>query len=161
MIKWAYEVSEAVNLMVYVRGVTRICYTKSNVVLGELPKKEKKAYFPEIWDMNNPKKSKFTSGPFPIFHKPLHEKIEKAREIFETSTFNSYAGPENPELLIITCGACTSYCTEAVQQLTAEKKVGILKLGTTWPLPEKLVAKHLKTTSRVFFVEEIDRKSVV
>ena len=157
MIKWAYEVSEAVNLMVYVRGVTRISYTKSNVVLGELPPKtEKKAYFPEIWDMYNPKKSKFTSGPFPIFHKPLHEKMEKAREIFETSRFNSYTGPENPELLIITCGACTSYCVEAVHQLVSEDRVGILKLGTTWPLPEKLVTKHLKSTKKVFFVEEMD-----
>ncbi|MCF8049667.1 MAG: 4Fe-4S binding protein [Desulfobacterales bacterium] len=157
MIKWAYEVSEAVNLMVYVRGVTRISYTKSNVTLGELPKaKEKKAYFPEVWDMYSPKKSKFTSGPFPIFHKPLHEKLDKAREIFETSEFNKYWGPEKPELLLITCGACTSYCVEAVQQLAADKKVGILKLGTTWPLPEKLVAKHLKTTKQVFFVEEMD-----
>jgi indolepyruvate ferredoxin oxidoreductase alpha subunit len=157
MIKWAYEVSEAVNLMVYVRGVTRISYTKSNVTLGELPKKkQRKAYFPEIWDMYNPKKSKFTSGPFPIFHKPLHEKMEKAREIFEKSEFNTYSGPKNPELLVITCGACTSYCVEAVQQLATEKRVGILKLGTTWPLPERLVSKHLKTTKQVFFVEEMD-----
>jgi indolepyruvate ferredoxin oxidoreductase alpha subunit len=34
--------------------------------------------------------------------------------------------------------------------------VGVLKLGTTWPLPEKLVANHLTTTSKVFFVEEVD-----
>jgi len=157
MIKWAYEVSEAVNLVTFVRGVTRISYTKSNVVLGELPeKKEKKAFFPDLWDMYNPKKSKFTSGPFPIFHKPLHEKLEKAREIFERSTFNQYMGPEHPELLIITCGACTSYCTEAVDELKAGEWVGILKLGTTWPLPEKLVAKHLSTTKTVLFVEEMD-----
>ncbi len=157
MVKWAFEVSEAVNLVVFVRGVTRISYTKSNVMLGELPKStEKKAYFPEIWDMYNPKKSKFTSGPFPIFHKPLHEKLEKARKIFETSTFNHYVGPENPDLLIITCGACTSYCTEAVGELNVGQRVGILKLGTTWPLPEKLVAKHLTTTKKVLFVEEMD-----
>ena len=157
MIKWAYEVSEAVNLMVYVRGVTRISYTKSNVVLGELPEPaKKKAWFPKTWDMYKPVKSKFTSGPFPIFHAPLHEKMEKAREIFETSTFNTYTGPENPELLMITCGACSSYGVEAVQQLAAEDRVGILKLGTTWPLPEKLVTKHLKTTKQVFFAEEMD-----
>jgi len=157
MIKWAYEVSEAVNLLVFVRGVTRLSYTRGNVVLGELPeKKEKKAYFPDLWDMYNPKKSKFTSGPFPIFHKPLHEKLEKAREIFETSTFNQYVGPEHPEVLIVTCGACTSYSIEAVEELKAGDRVGVLKLGTTWPLPEKLVAKHLATTTKVFFVEEMD-----
>ena len=157
MIKWAYEVSEAVNLIVFVRGVTRLSYTRGNVVLGELPEeKEKKAHFPDLWDMYNPTKSKFTSGPFPIFHKPLHEKLEKAREIFETSTFNRYMGPEHPEVLIITCGACTSYSIEAVEELKAGDRVGVLKLGTTWPLPEKLVAKHLATTTKVFFVEEMD-----
>lgn len=157
MIKWAYEVSESVNLLVFVRGVTRISYTKSNVVLGELPEmREKKAFFPDLWDMYDPKKSKFTSGPFPPHHRPLHEKLEKARAIFEESTFNRYMGPENPELLIITSGACTSYSTEAVEELKAGERVGVLKLGTPWPLPEKLVDKHLGTTEKVLFVEETD-----
>ena len=157
MIKWAFEVSEAVNLLTFVRGVGRISYTRSNVVLGELPGKAKpKPFFPEIWDMNNPKKSKFTSGPFPVFHKPLHEKLEKAREIFESSSFNQYMGPEKPDLLIITCGACTSYCIEGVDELKMSERVGILKLGTTWPLPEKLVARRLSSTRKVLFVEEMD-----
>ena len=157
MIKWAFEVSEAVNLLTFVRGVGRISYTRSNVVLGELPEKAKpKPFFPEIWDMNNPRKSKLTSGPFPVFHKVLHEKLEKAREIFESSSFNQYMGPEKPDLLIITCGASTSYCIEGVNELKMSERVGILKLGTTWPLPEKLVARHLSSTRKVLFVEEMD-----
>ena len=157
MIKWAFEVSEAINLLTFVRGVKRLSYTRSNVVLGEINEnKGKKAYFPEVWDLHNPKKSQFTTGPTPTYHKPLHEKIEKARELFETSSFNRYMGPENPELLVITCGVCTSYCTEAVEVLKAGERVGILKLGTTWPLPEKLVAKHLGMTKQVLFVEELD-----
>ncbi len=157
MIKWAYEVSEAVNLVTFVRGVGRISYTRSNVMLNELPDKNKpKPFFPEIWDMNNPRKSRFTSGPFPIFHKPLHEKLEKARTIFETSSFNRYLGPEKPELLIITCGACTSYCIEAMEELKLNEEIGILKLGTTWPLPEKLVARHLISARKILFVEEMD-----
>ena len=157
MIKWAYEVSEAVSLLTFVRGVGRISYTRSNVVAGELPDKAKpKAVFPEIWDRNNPRKSRFTSGPFPVFHAPLHQKLEKVREIFESSSFNSYTGPEKPELLIITCGASTSYCIEGVNELNLSDRVGILKLGTTWPLPEKLVAKHLHATRKVLFVEEMD-----
>ncbi len=157
MIKWAYEVSEAINLPVYVRGVTRISYTKSNVTLGKLPDdRHKKAYFEEIWDMNNPIKSKFTSGPFPVFHKPLHEKIELARELFEKSGFNEYVGKEYPDLLIIASGACISYCAEAIEQLEAEDKVAILKLKTTWPIPEKLIKEHLMRTSKVLFAEEMD-----
>ncbi len=157
MVKWGYEVSEAAKLLTFVRGVTRISYTKSNVILGDLPeRKQKKAHFPELWDMHNPHKSTFTAGPSLVAHKVLHEKLEKIRELFETSTFNRYVGPENPELLIITCGSCTSYCTEAVSELKFGEKVGVLKLGTTWPLPEKLVAKYLRTTKKVLFVEETD-----
>lgn len=157
MVKWAYDVSEEVNLLVFVRGVTQLSYTKGNVVLGELPpKRSKKGFFPELWDSYNPRKSKFTSGPFPIYHEPLHKKLEKAREIFEGSTFNQYTGPEKPEVIIITSGACVSYSTEAVEELKIAGKVGILKLGTTWPLPEKLVAKYLGMTRKVLFVEEMD-----
>ena len=157
MVKWAYEISEAVNLLTFVRGVTRISYTKSNVVLGGLPEKMKrKAYFPELWDMHNPTKSSFTAGPSPVAHKLLHEKLEKVRALFETSSFNRYAGPENPELLLITSGACASYCIEAVDELKIGESIGVLKLGTTWPLPEQLVAKHLGMTKRVLFVEETD-----
>jgi indolepyruvate ferredoxin oxidoreductase, alpha subunit len=157
MIKWAFEVSEAINLVTIVRAVTRISYTKSNVVLDELPQEgHPKAYFPYLWDMDHPTKSKLTSGPFGTLHEPLHKKMEKARDIFETSRFNQYKGPENPELLMITCGACTSYSIEAVEALKLENRVGILKLGTTWPLPEKLIAKHLSRTEKVLFVEEID-----
>lgn len=157
MIKWAYEVSEETNLLVFVRGVARICYTRSNVVLGELPKEEReKAIFSEVWDMDDPRKSKFTSGPFPVFHKALHEKMKNAQAIFEKSKFNKYTGPKNPELLIITCGACTSYSREAVNELNLTDRVGILKLGTTWPLPEKLVLKHLNAANKVLFVEETE-----
>ena len=106
--------------------------------------------------MNHPRKREFTSGPFSIFHKPLHEKLEKARVMFETSPFNRYLGPEKPELLIITCGACTSYCIEAVEELKLNGEIGILKLGTTWPLPEKLVARHLILARKILFIEEMD-----
>jgi len=34
--------------------------------------------------------------------------------------------------------------------------VGILKIGTTWPLPEKLIVKHLARTNKVLVVEEVD-----
>jgi len=126
MVRWAFEVSEAVSLLTFVRGVTRISYTKSNVVLGELPEKtQKKAYFPELWNMYNPTKSTFTAGPSLVAHKLLHEKLEKVRELFETSPFNRYVGPENPELLVITSGACTSYCTEAVDELRVGGTVGV------------------------------------
>jgi indolepyruvate ferredoxin oxidoreductase alpha subunit len=92
----------------------------------------------------------------PIKHSLLHQKLNKTREIFESSPFNWYTGPEKPELLIVTCGSGWYYSLEAVKTLGLESSVGILKLGTTWPLPEKLVQQHLARTDKVLVVEEVD-----
>ena len=36
-----------------------------------------------------------------------------------------------------------------------EDRVGLLKLGTTWPLPPKLMEKYLGLTSKILIVEEV------
>jgi indolepyruvate ferredoxin oxidoreductase alpha subunit len=73
-----------------------------------------------------------------------------------TSPYNFYRGQENPELLLVTSGSGWMYSLEAVMNLGALDRVGILKLGTTWPLPAALVLKHLKQAETVLFVEEVD-----
>ena len=57
--------------------------------------------------------------------------------------------------MLVTCGACWFYSLEAVKALGVEDSVGILKLGTTWPLPEKLVQEHLARAKKVLVVEEV------
>jgi len=86
----------------------------------------------------------------------MHQKLAKAKEIFESSRFNWYAGPEKPELLVVTCGSGWFYSLEAVKVLGKSDSVGILKLGTTWPLPEKLVLERLCQAEKVLVVEEVD-----
>jgi indolepyruvate ferredoxin oxidoreductase alpha subunit len=156
MTKWAFDLSEELDTICIVRSVNRIGHTRGNVKLDELPGKEQRAYFPNIWDKYKPTRSKFAAGPFPELHRVLHEKLAKAAERFESSSFNSSMGPEKGELLIVTSGACASYCAEAVRELKLEDKVGIFKLGTPWPLPEKLVGKELRRSQKVLFVEEVD-----
>jgi len=156
MVKWAFELSRELDIVAIVRETTRLAHTRSNVKLGELPKIEKKAYFPDTWDICKPSKSKFTAGPFGILHYQLQQRLAKAPAIFETSPFNYYVGPDKPELLIITSGICRLYSGEAVERLGLQGRVGIFKLGTSWPLPEKLVEKQLSRTNKVLFVEEIN-----
>jgi indolepyruvate ferredoxin oxidoreductase alpha subunit len=88
-------------------------------------------------------------------HQLMREKLNKAAAIYESSPFNWYVGPERPELMLVTCGACWFYSLEAVKALGVEDSVGILKLGTTWPLPEKLVQEHLARAKKVLVVEEV------
>jgi len=145
MVKWLFDLSEELDTVCMLRSVAKIAHGRGNVKLGELSAKKEKAHF----DLN--KQFVFWNA-----HATAHQKLEKAREKFESSPFNKYVGPEKPDLLIITGGACWLYTKEAVRILQLEDSVGILKLGTIWPLPEKLIAKHLNESRQVLIVEEID-----
>ncbi len=150
MTRWAYELSEELKSLVLIRGVTRTSHARGDVEIGERVPPLREAKF----EPSNP--IEFTSMPAPLKHRLANQKMERARELFESSPFNWYEGPEKPDLLIITSGSGWFYSLEAVKALDLEKSVGILKLGTTWPLPEKLVREHLKRAEEVLMVEEID-----
>jgi indolepyruvate ferredoxin oxidoreductase alpha subunit len=88
-------------------------------------------------------------------HRLQQEKLKTATKLFEQSPFNTYHGPEKPELLIITASAGNLYTREAISVLGVEDRVGLLKLGTTWPLPPRLLKRYLSTTDKIMFVEEV------
>lgn len=146
--RFAFELSEELGLPCLVRSVTRVSHARGNVELGELPAAQREARF----DTTRP------ILPVPVIwtHKALHEKLRRCKEIFEKSPFNSYRGPEDPELLVIASGACWMYVLEAVECLGLRDRVGVLKLGTTWPLPEEFLIKHMARAQKILFVEEVD-----
>ncbi len=146
---WLYDLSEEIDGLVMLRAVAKISHTSGNVILGELSKREHKAHFP----MDAPRMA--PGGPMSPHGRAL-QKVEQAKEKFESSPFNRYIGPDKPELLVIACGASWLYTMEAINILQLQDRVGALKLGTIWPLPEKLVEKYLKKSDRVLFVEEVD-----
>ena len=156
MTKWLFDLAEETGTICMLRSVTRIAHARGNVKLGELPKKEQKAYFDQIHDLRNVMPTKFMTVPSALRHAFLHLKLDKARERFESSPFNWYVGPDKADLLIITCGSCWLYSQDAVKALKLEDRVGILKLGTLWPLPEKFLQKHLNKSQKILFVEETD-----
>jgi len=151
MTKFAFDLSEELGVICMVRTVTRISHSRGVVTLGPIKREKRTAEFSsqDLW----------TSGSSTIecmLHSVLHEKMGRAQRKFEESEFNLYVGKENANFIIITSGTGWLYSVEAVKLLGLQDKVGILKLGTTWPLPEKLVGTHLKHAKEVLFVEEID-----
>ena len=150
MTRWAFDLSEELKTVCLVRGVTRVSHARGDVRLGEpMPPGRASRFAP-----NSP--VQFASIPATLKHSLMHQKLAKAKEIFESSRFNWYAGPEKPELLVVTCGSGWFYSLEAVKVLGKSDSVGILKLGTTWPLPEKLVLERLSQAEKVLVVEEVD-----
>jgi indolepyruvate ferredoxin oxidoreductase alpha subunit len=155
MVKWAFDLSEEIRNVVMVRSVTRLSHASGKVILGELPKTEAKAFFKHDGPLLDPMEGVVYSMPVEYKHGLQQDKLKKAVALFEESPFNTYHGPESPELLLITSSACNLYSREAIRILGVEESVGLLKLGTTWPLPPNLLAKHMARTEKILIVEEV------
>lgn len=156
--KWAFELSEEIGNLVMIRSVTRMSHASGNVQYGRLPNNKARALFDCQGPLLDQKKGPMISmavGAAELQHGPQQEKLRRAAEIFEECPFNTYNGPKNPELLIVTSSACNLYSKEAIQVLDAGEKVGILKLATTWPLPRNVIKSHLARTDRIMIVEEV------
>jgi indolepyruvate ferredoxin oxidoreductase alpha subunit len=57
---------------------------------------------------------------------------------------------------IITSGISYAYTQDAISMLGLQDKVSVLKIGTPFPMPEKLVRQFLKSVSSVLVVEELE-----
>ncbi|MCK9232515.1 MAG: thiamine pyrophosphate-dependent enzyme [Syntrophales bacterium] len=155
MTKWAFELSEEIRNLVVLRSVTRMSHASGNVTLGRLSDAQPKAEFKYNGFILDPLEGPVVSAPVPYKHTLQQEKLKRVREIFEESPFNTYAGPEKPDLLVVTSSACTLYSREAIDVLGVKDRVGLFKLGTTWPLPPELLKKRLASTDQVLIVEEV------
>jgi len=149
MVRWAFELSEGIKNVVMIRSVSRLSHTRSNVTIGDLPDFDASPYF----DTDTP----FHTFPVVLKHEVRNEKLNRARrDYFEDSSFNRYDGPDRPALLVISSGCAWNYVIETVEILGLGDQVGILKLGTTWPLPKGLLEKHLKSSDQILFAEDVD-----
>ena len=155
MIKWAFALSEEIRNVVMVRSVTRLSHASGNVIMGALPEIESKARFSCHGGFMDPDHGPIVSLPVAARHRLQQQKLKKLLPQFENSAFNAYSGPTDPEVLIVTSSACSLYSKEAIHMLDVNDRVGLLKLGTTWPLPADLVQKYVKRSGRVLIIEEV------
>ncbi len=152
---WALELSEQLKTPVLLRSVTRLSHASGNVKLGPLPPPPARARFEHRGPLLDYLTGPMITGPVTYAHGLQQGKVAQARERFEDSPFNTYQGPEKPELLAITSSSCSLYTREAVRVLGLGERVGVLELGTTWPLPPRLLTERLGSTDQVLFVEEV------
>lgn len=155
MTKWAFELSEEINNLVMIRSVTRLSHASGPVSLGALPEVAPKAYFKHRGSLIDPQKGPMMTFPVDYKHQMMQQKLKQVAERFENSPFNRYEGPEHPEVLLVTGSACYLYSREAIELLGVEDRVGLLKLGTTFPLPPAYMARQLARADVIFTVEEV------
>jgi indolepyruvate ferredoxin oxidoreductase alpha subunit len=148
MTRWAFELSETISNVVMIRSVSRLSHTRANVIINDLPDYDIRPYFD--------RSTAFHTFPVVAKHEARHRKLNLARDLFESSPFNRYEGPARADLLVIASGCAWNYVQEAVEILGLQDSIGILKLGTTWPLPKGMLEKHLKACDRILFAEDVE-----
>ena len=155
LIKWAFELSEEIHNLVMVRSATRLSHASGNVIFGSLPEQQRIAAFKCNGSVLDPMQGPVFSLPVALKHQRQQQKLQQAVARFEACAFNSYSGAEAPELLIISSSVCNLYSNEAIQVLGIQNRVGLLKLGTTWPLPPGYMQKYLSLADKILIVEEV------
>ena len=155
MTKEAFEISEALELPVFLRSVTRLSHASGDVILGEIKKPLKKIGFNKHWKI--PYRWNVYGPPGAVSkHKWLHLQMEKSKNIIEESKFNTLTLPTNTDMGIIASGLGSSYAAEAISELGLKRKLAFLKLGFANPLPEEKLREFLKGLKKLIIIEEGD-----
>jgi len=151
MVKAAFELSERHHLPVILRPAIRVSHARQNVEFLPLPELARPADFEK-----DPARWAATPGFRLMLHKELNRKLEDIQQAFETSEHNSITPGEDARLGFIAGGTSFSVLKDTLRQLGLEGRFPILKMGTPYPLPQKLVADFVADCEQVVVLEEPD-----
>ena len=148
MTKYAFGLSESHRILVMIRTTTRVNHQYAPVEIGEV---KRTPFQKRNW--KDVKRPYFTLSD--TARRLKEETLEKLKNIeadFNGSPFNKVIEGEGATG-VITNGVCYLHVMEAIETLNV--KPHILKLGTTHPIPKKLVSDFLKKLDKVLIVEEL------
>ncbi len=145
MVGQALDISEQFDTPVILRSTTRISHGESIVELKERTESK----IPLKFERDNMK-----YVMIPAFARKRHTIIQKRlkslKEFVETTELNKIE-MNSTDIGIITSGATYQYCKEAYPNAS------FLKLGLTWPLPEKKIKEFAGKVKKLYIIEELER----
>lgn len=139
----AFTLSEKFDTPVMLRVTTRLCHSQSLVEEGEKQEVPLKPY------TKNAPKYVMLPGHARLRHVEVEKRMARLREYVEESRLNRIEwGDLNTG--IITSGIVYQYVREVMPD------VSVLKLGTTNPLPERLIREFASKVKNLIVVEELE-----
>ncbi len=154
MYKEAAALARERRAPVFLRLTTHVCHARQKVSFGTLSARTD--WTPRFDPANGPYVP-ITATVFPLKKRAL-EKLDAWAAYGEKSVLNAvYKTPVSgaKRLGVIASGLPALCLLEAVN--AAGAPVDLLKLGLTYPLPEKLTAEFLHSHDEVYILEELDR----
>ncbi|MGM0409955.1 MAG: indolepyruvate ferredoxin oxidoreductase subunit alpha [Bacillota bacterium] len=144
MVGEALDISEEFDTPVMLRTTTRISHAKTVVETKEREEKE----VPEEFE-KNPDKFVMVPANAKKRHPEVEKRINKLKKFAESSSLNKIEW-QNKDVGIITGGVAYNYAKEVFPDAS------VLKLGLTYPLPEKKIKDFAKEVEKLYVIEELD-----
>lgn len=142
MVKQAFELSEKLEVPVIVRTSTRVNHARGIVEVGEVKPAKQKGSFEK-----DP--SRFVLVPANARRERLQQldRMKVASAMVEDSQLNFVAG--EGRVGVIASGVAYTYVREHL------KGVKVLKLGFSYPLPERMIERFIALLDTVIIAEEL------
>jgi indolepyruvate ferredoxin oxidoreductase alpha subunit len=151
MTRDAFRLSEEFGQPFVIRSVTRIGHARGDVTLGEISRLKRPGTFtrdPSQWVM--------LPAVAKRHRRAMVARLAKIKSAVDSWPYNQLKTAAGSRLGVITAGISHAYAMEALSWLGLQERVAMLKIGTPYPLPEKLVAKLLGSVEEVLVVEELE-----
>ncbi|MBI5500083.1 MAG: FAD-dependent oxidoreductase [Deltaproteobacteria bacterium] len=150
MARAAFDISEEVGLPVILRITTRLAHMRGAVTLGDiLPIRP-----PPAAIVRDPRRFVNMPANAPANRRRHFEAMARAARISESSPFNVAAGEGT--VGIVASGIAHAYALDALSALGVAEQVAVLRLGMTWPVPEKMLGRFLRWKRRILVAEELE-----
>jgi len=142
-VKRAFDLSEQFDTPVVLRSTTRLCHTRSLVRTGERLEREPVGF------LEDPQKNVMIPANARRRHPKLLERMNALKQHFDDPEW-SRLEKGDPKFGVVTVGPVYTYVKEVLPGAT------ILKLSSSFPLPEKTLREFCESMDRVFVVEELE-----
>lgn len=140
--KAAFEISEQFDTLVLFRSTTRICHSKTIVELSDKKEVDVKPYVKNV--------DKYIMIPAHARkkHYEVEERLEALREYSNKCELNKMELGDT-SIGIITSGISYQYAKEVFGD-----KASYLKIGLSYPLPDRLILDFAKEVDKIYVIEE-------
>ncbi len=143
----AFDLSERFDTIVLVRATTRLSHTRSPVQVGARTERPVRGF------VENTGKNVMIPAHARGRHAAIIAREDKLREYLNDAPINRWERDEGgggARIGVITAGTCYPYVREVLP------RASVLKLGASWPLPDKLLREFCASVERVLVVEELE-----
>jgi len=144
--------SERFKHIFMLRSVTRVGHARGDLTLGPITSERRQGQFEKNRDW-----LVLTPATARRDRRAMIDRFEAVKDSVDSLSYNDLkVATGSADIGIIACGLSNGYALEAVKWLDMEAKVSFLKIGTPWPLPERLIRELLASSRNIIVVEELE-----